>query len=500
MQRVRRPARLDRERRGLQALGEDLPAEQRAVVVDLVDPAAEQVGVELLELEHFVQVLRGGRRQDAGRGHAASLTNVPPVLCRLSPVQWPRLALLRYSLCAIFATLRPSNRTESRAASRRMHVQPTGQSVQRVLLAVHLRRRTPQPGSAARAGAGKPAQADRPISTRASPRTPDCASGSWARCASSKPSRKTCAPRPRRTCAPATSPRPANMRCACRRSTRSSTENRKQLEQAEATYKNLVKARDVAVQTARAKIEGLKGAINDMRMNQAMAEIHEMSSGMITSIGGAGDTLNRLRDGRRGARQGRRPRARRQGLRRHERRRSARKPSSPRSPTRRWRTSPRAKASRSRAPKRRRPRRARMGASGNAGRPGQQVAEMPAPQGAPAWAAELALRLRERRVRPVHPVRQRARPRRRRRPPGQSRAATCEDELLAGFNVVLTYDLGNGLTIERGGELRREMGRRGPASALPREPLAAIHCISRYLRYLGNLRALGRERQDATSR
>jgi phage shock protein A len=71
-------------------------------------------------------------------------------------------------------------------------------------------------------------------------------------------------------------------------------ENRKQLEQAEATYKNLIKARDVAVQTARSKIESLRGAINDMRMNQAMAEIHEMASGMISSIGGAGDTLNRL--------------------------------------------------------------------------------------------------------------------------------------------------------------------------------------------------------------
>ncbi|MET0535348.1 MAG: PspA/IM30 family protein [Steroidobacter sp.] len=73
-------------------------------------------------------------------------------------------------------------------------------------------------------------------------------------------------------------------------------ENRKQLEQAEGTYKNLIKARDVAVQTARAKIESLKGAINDMKMNQAMAEIHEMASGMITSIGGAGDTLNRLHE------------------------------------------------------------------------------------------------------------------------------------------------------------------------------------------------------------
>ncbi len=73
-------------------------------------------------------------------------------------------------------------------------------------------------------------------------------------------------------------------------------ENRTQLEAAETTYKNLVKARDVAVQTARAKIESLKGAINDMRMKQAMAEIHEMSAGMITNIGGSGDTLNRLHE------------------------------------------------------------------------------------------------------------------------------------------------------------------------------------------------------------
>ena len=104
-------------------------------------------------------------------------------------------------------------------------------------------------------------------------------------------------------------------------------ENRTQLEQAETTYKNLVKARDVAVQTARAKIESLKGAINDMRMKQAMAEIHEMAAGMITNIGGAGDTLNRLEEHGRGrARQGRRPRARRQGLGRHVAASRSRKP------------------------------------------------------------------------------------------------------------------------------------------------------------------------------
>jgi phage shock protein A len=73
-------------------------------------------------------------------------------------------------------------------------------------------------------------------------------------------------------------------------------ENRTQLQQAEETYQNLIKARDVAVSSARAKIEGLKGAINDMRMKQAMAEIHEMSAGMVANLGGGGDTLNRLHE------------------------------------------------------------------------------------------------------------------------------------------------------------------------------------------------------------
>jgi phage shock protein A len=71
-------------------------------------------------------------------------------------------------------------------------------------------------------------------------------------------------------------------------------ENRRQLEQAETTYQNLVRARDVAVQAARAKIEALRGAITDMRMKQAMAEMHEMAAGMVTEIGGSGDTLDRL--------------------------------------------------------------------------------------------------------------------------------------------------------------------------------------------------------------
>jgi phage shock protein A len=71
-------------------------------------------------------------------------------------------------------------------------------------------------------------------------------------------------------------------------------ENRKQLEQAETTYKDLVRARDVSVTTAKAKIEALRSSISDMKMKKAMAELTEMASGMITTIGGSGDTLDRL--------------------------------------------------------------------------------------------------------------------------------------------------------------------------------------------------------------
>jgi len=73
-------------------------------------------------------------------------------------------------------------------------------------------------------------------------------------------------------------------------------ENRTQMQQAEATYQDLLKARDVAVNAARAKIQSLKGAINDMKMKTAMAEMNEMAAGMISNIGGSGDTLNRLHE------------------------------------------------------------------------------------------------------------------------------------------------------------------------------------------------------------
>lgn len=122
---------------------------------------------------------------------------------------------------------------------------------------------------------------------------------------------------------------------------------------------------------------------------------------------------------------------------------------------------------------------------------------MPAPQGAPAWANELALAYES----GAH---------------GQfmlygnvhdriavggrfaNLAGYLENELLAGFQVVLSYDLGNGLLIERGGESVEQWGGANLKS-LPREPLAAVQYISRYLRYLGNLRALGRETKEAVA-
>src|SRR5688500_7012576 len=71
-------------------------------------------------------------------------------------------------------------------------------------------------------------------------------------------------------------------------------ENRTQLAQAETTYKELIKARDVSVKAAHAKIQELKSSLDDLKIKKATAELTEMASGMITSIGGSGDTLDRL--------------------------------------------------------------------------------------------------------------------------------------------------------------------------------------------------------------
>jgi phage shock protein A len=73
-------------------------------------------------------------------------------------------------------------------------------------------------------------------------------------------------------------------------------ENRTQLQQAETTYRELLKARDVSVRAAQEKIAALKSSINDLKIKRATAELAEMASGMISSIGGSGDTLSRLHE------------------------------------------------------------------------------------------------------------------------------------------------------------------------------------------------------------
>jgi len=73
-------------------------------------------------------------------------------------------------------------------------------------------------------------------------------------------------------------------------------ENRRQLENAESTYKKLVKSRDVTVRDAQDKIEKLKRMMTETEMLEAQAELQEMATGMIGSIGGSGDTLNRVEE------------------------------------------------------------------------------------------------------------------------------------------------------------------------------------------------------------
>lgn len=69
-----------------------------------------------------------------------------------------------------------------------------------------------------------------------------------------------------------------------------------QLEETDRQYKELVKSRDAAVSAATNKIEQLSVGLNDMKINKAAAELTEMAAGMITHIGGSGDSLARIGD------------------------------------------------------------------------------------------------------------------------------------------------------------------------------------------------------------
>jgi hypothetical protein len=67
------------------------------------------------------------------------------------------------------------------------------------------------------------------------------------------------------------------------------------------------------------------------------------------------------------------------------------------------------------------------------------------------------------------------------------------DHLLSRFDVIVAYDLGNGTRVEKGGETFA----RWPTwkdKALPVAPREAVHVLSHYLRYCGNLARLKPER------
>lgn len=69
-----------------------------------------------------------------------------------------------------------------------------------------------------------------------------------------------------------------------------------QMEEADTRYKELVKARDVSVGAAKDRIEQLTRDLDGMKTTKAMADLNEMAAGMVTDIGGSGDTLNRLEE------------------------------------------------------------------------------------------------------------------------------------------------------------------------------------------------------------
>jgi phage shock protein A len=73
-------------------------------------------------------------------------------------------------------------------------------------------------------------------------------------------------------------------------------ENRTQLATSEETYKKLVKTRDVSIKEAQAKIESLKRLLTEAEMMEAQASLQEMAKGMISKIGGSGDTIARVEE------------------------------------------------------------------------------------------------------------------------------------------------------------------------------------------------------------
>ncbi len=68
-----------------------------------------------------------------------------------------------------------------------------------------------------------------------------------------------------------------------------------------------------------------------------------------------------------------------------------------------------------------------------------------------------------------------------------------EEVMVARFDVVLSYDLGFGLKVERGGEVFSKWPSLKETPDLPHQPLPAVRVMTHYLQYCRNLRAMGFE-------
>ena len=67
------------------------------------------------------------------------------------------------------------------------------------------------------------------------------------------------------------------------------------------------------------------------------------------------------------------------------------------------------------------------------------------------------------------------------------------DILMPRFDVILTYDLGNGIRVDKGGERLAQWPSFKESPELPRAPRAAVEWLTRYFRYAANLARLGQE-------
>ena len=68
--------------------------------------------------------------------------------------------------------------------------------------------------------------------------------------------------------------------------------------------------------------------------------------------------------------------------------------------------------------------------------------------------------------------------------------------LMPRFDVVLTYDLGNGIHVEQGGNIFTQWPSFQDTQTLPKAPRAAVETLTQYFRYSANMARLGRTRHQ----